>query len=59
MNIFDTVENNFKPLAERMRPKTLEDFIGQDDTIVKGTPLRNMIENDLIWATRSRENYIS
>ena len=48
MNIFDTVENNFKPLAERMRPKTLEDFIGQDDTIGKGTPLRNMIENDLI-----------
>lgn len=33
-----------EPLAERMRPKTLEDFTGQHHLIGKGKPLRNMVE---------------
>lgn len=32
------------PLAERMRPKTLEEFVGQEEIIAKGKPLRKMIE---------------
>ena len=33
------------PLAERLRPKNLDDFIGQDHLVGKGKPLRNMIES--------------
>lgn len=34
------------PLAERMRPDKLEDFIGQEEIIGEGTPLRKAIEED-------------
>lgn len=34
------------PLAARMRPKTLDDFIGQEEVIGKGKFLRRMIEAD-------------
>jgi putative ATPase len=37
-----------KPLAERMRPSTLEDFIGQKHIIGKGKPLYNLIVNKKI-----------
>ncbi|MDR3286774.1 MAG: replication-associated recombination protein A, partial [Prevotellaceae bacterium] len=33
------------PLAERMRPKSLEDYIGQAHLVGKGAILRNMIES--------------
>ncbi|MDR1551911.1 MAG: replication-associated recombination protein A [Prevotellaceae bacterium] len=33
------------PLAERMRPKSLEDYIGQRHLVGKGAILRNMIES--------------
>ena len=33
-----------EPLAERMRPKTLEAFTGQHHLIGKGKPLRNMVD---------------
>jgi putative ATPase len=33
------------PLAERVRPKTLNEFVGQDHLIQPGKPLRLMIEN--------------
>lgn len=32
------------PLAERMRPKKIEEFIGQEHLIGKGRPIRRMIE---------------
>ncbi|HVF48532.1 MAG TPA: replication-associated recombination protein A [Pyrinomonadaceae bacterium] len=32
------------PLAERMRPQTLEEFVGQQHLIGEGRPLRRMIE---------------
>jgi putative ATPase len=35
-----------RPLAERMRPHTLEDFIGQDHILGPGKPLRRQIERD-------------
>lgn len=34
-----------KPLAERMRPQTLDEYIGQKHLVGKGAVLRNMIES--------------
>lgn len=34
------------PLAERVRPKTLNQFVGQSHLLAKGKPLRQMVEND-------------
>ena len=43
-----------QPLAERMRPRTLDEFIGQEKLLGPGKPLRQQIETDqitsmLIW----------
>jgi putative ATPase len=35
-----------RPLADRMRPQTLDEFIGQEDLIGSGKPLRRQIERD-------------
>lgn len=35
-----------RPLAERMRPKTLEDFVGQSHILAPGKPLRSQIDHD-------------
>jgi putative ATPase len=35
-----------QPLAERMRPRTLDEFIGQEKLFGPGKPLRVQIEND-------------
>jgi putative ATPase len=35
-----------RPLADRMRPQTLDEFIGQEDLIGPGKPLRRQIERD-------------
>jgi putative ATPase len=34
------------PLAERVRPLTLEDFVGQEHLLGEGKPLRILIESD-------------
>ena len=34
------------PLAERMRPRTLEEFVGQEHLLAAGKPLRLAIESD-------------
>jgi len=34
------------PLAARMRPRTLEEYVGQDEELKKGRPLHNAILND-------------
>lgn len=36
--------NNFEPLAERLRPNTLDDYIGQKHLVGEGGIIRNMIE---------------
>ncbi len=41
-------DNSRIPLAERVRPKTIDDIIGQDELLGKGAPIRVMIENDAI-----------
>jgi putative ATPase len=43
-----------QPLAERMRPRTLDEFIGQEKLLGPGKPLRQQIETDeitsmLLW----------
>src|SRR5215470_4560660 len=35
-----------RPLADRMRPRTLEEFVGQEQLIGPGKPLRTQIERD-------------
>ncbi|MBI3048647.1 MAG: replication-associated recombination protein A [Acidobacteria bacterium] len=36
------------PLAERVRPRTLDEVVGQDHILAPGTPLREAIERDLL-----------
>ncbi|HEY6304996.1 MAG TPA: replication-associated recombination protein A [Candidatus Angelobacter sp.] len=35
-----------RPLADRMRPRTLDEFVGQEDILAPGKPLRLQIERD-------------
>ena len=52
MSLFDTspiasaAQSRQAPLAERMRPHTLEDYVGQEHLLAPGKPLRVAIEND-------------
>jgi putative ATPase len=39
-------EDPSAPLAERMRPRTLDEFVGQESLIAPGRPLRDAIEHD-------------
>src|SRR5437867_8343273 len=36
------------PLAERMRPRTFDEFIGQEELLAPGKPLREAIDRDLL-----------
>ncbi|HAT03261.1 MAG TPA: AAA family ATPase [Candidatus Magasanikbacteria bacterium] len=38
--------NNTEPLADRMRPKNFDEFVGQEQIIGKGKLLRKLIEHD-------------
>lgn len=38
------------PLAEKMRPKTLNEFVGQKHLVGEGKPIRQMIENKKIFS---------
>ena len=40
----------FQPLAERMRPKSLDDFAGQKHLTGEGKPIRKMIENNNVFS---------
>jgi putative ATPase len=52
MSLFQPIPNaNFaadtsRPLADRMRPRTLDDFVGQEHLLAPGKPLRTQIERD-------------
>jgi putative ATPase len=41
-----TPNDRTRPLADRMRPRTLEEFVGQEHLIAPGKPLRAQIEHD-------------
>ena len=45
-SLFDTDKKTHKPLADRMRPKTLDEYIGQENIIGKGRLLRRAIQSD-------------
>ena len=47
-NLFAEEKKLMKPLADRMRPHTLNDFIGQEKAVGVGSPLRRMIEKDAL-----------
>ncbi|MEE9422415.1 MAG: replication-associated recombination protein A [Gammaproteobacteria bacterium] len=42
----EAVADEFRPLADRMRPRTLDEFFGQRHLIGTGKPLRTAIERD-------------
>jgi len=43
------IDPSKQPLAERMRPKTLDEFVGQKHLVGEGKPIRSMIEkSDLV-----------
>src|ERR1700758_1289391 len=51
MSLFETVPDpsrgdRTRPLADRMRPRTLDEFVGQEHLIAPGKPLRVQIERD-------------
>jgi putative ATPase len=50
MSLFDNTpperESGKRPLAERMRPERLEDYVGQEHILGEGKPLRRQIERD-------------
>lgn len=46
-SLFDNIDNyDFKPLAEKMRPTSLDDFYGQKDVVGPQSSIRKMILND-------------
>jgi putative ATPase len=52
MGLFQTVPDSgdtldrSRPLADRMRPRTLDEFVGQKHLVAAGKPLRTQIERD-------------
>ena len=50
MDLFDSIKEDIQlkeaPLALRMRPRTLEEFVGQEEIVGEGTYLRRAIEED-------------
>jgi putative ATPase len=47
-NLFDDAKNANAPLAERLRPKVLDEFVGQKHLLGEGGVLRALIESDNI-----------
>ena len=48
MSLFDALADESKPLAARMRPRTLDEFVGQDHIVGPGHALRTAIERDSV-----------
>lgn len=49
MELFEQAENSFdQPLAHRMRPRTIDEFVGQDHIVGKGRLLRRVIQADRV-----------
>src|SRR5205814_2609230 len=52
MSLFQTIPSpdnpgdRTRPLADRMRPRTLDEFVGQEHLVGPGKPLRTQIERD-------------
>jgi len=57
-NLFTELENQNKqiPLAELLRPKTLDDFLGQSNVVAQNSPLLNLLKTNrlfslILWGT--------
>jgi putative ATPase len=52
MSLFHTIPSGdssgdrTRPLADRMRPRTLDEFVGQEHLVASGKPLRTQLERD-------------
>ncbi|HXM62468.1 MAG TPA: replication-associated recombination protein A [Terriglobales bacterium] len=52
MSLFQTIpsgdnsSDRTRPLADRMRPRTLDEFVGQEHLVAPGKPLRTQLERD-------------
>jgi putative ATPase len=52
VNLFQTIpsgdnsSDRTRPLADRMRPRTLDEFVGQEHLVAPGKPLRTQLERD-------------
>ncbi len=58
MNLFTQLEESNKqiPLAEILRPKTLDDFLGQSNVVAPNSPLLNLLKTErlfslILWGT--------
>ena len=47
-SLFEAADRETQPLASRLRPQTLEEFVGQKHLIGEGKVLRRLIESDRI-----------
>lgn len=47
-SLFEQPHRLTKPLADRMRPEQLNDFVGQETAVGPNSPLRRMIERDML-----------
>lgn len=57
-NLFTELENQNKqiPLAELLRPKSLDDFLGQSNVVAQNSPLLNLLKTNrlfsiILWGT--------
>lgn len=51
MSLFDLIQNDTRPLADRMRPRNLSEFLGQEHLVGKGRLLRRAIEADQLTSS--------
>ncbi len=48
-SLFDTpVADRYEPLAARMRPRTLDEYLGQEHILGRGKPLREALEQGML-----------
>ena len=51
MTLFSQNEQSGAPLADRMRPRTLDEFYGQEHIVGRGRLLRRAIEADRLTSS--------
>ncbi len=50
-SLFESVGDDARPLAARMRPRTLDEFVGQEHIVGQGKLLRRAIESDKLFSS--------
>jgi putative ATPase len=45
-DLFEEQAGDYRPLADRMRPRSLDEFVGQEHIVSSGKPLHRAIEQD-------------